>query len=189
MAQSKVSSQASDLSQLQQEANSLKDQVSSLQARPTLTVTVSAAQSATPGGTTGSELPAATVNLADPDGQKLIASRYNIVGATQVAINGKVYPFGYVDGACFCSSRSIDFDLSRAYSIFTARIGVRDDSAAGISAQVQVVVDGVTVTSKSVSLGTSYDVRVSVKNALRLRLVTIGKFNIVPAFGDPTVTP
>ena len=132
---------------------------------------------------------AAAVNLADPQGQNLITNRYNIDSATQVPINGKTYPFGYVDGSCFCASRSLDFNLSRAYSLFTGRIGARDDSSPGSQAQIQVIADGVTLLSKSVALGTSYDVRVSVKNALRLRLITIAKSGVIAAFGDPTVSP
>ena len=187
-AQSAVSSQSSDLSALQRQNSSLQSEVTSLQARPTPTITITAIPNPSTSGVAPNTGSAAAVDLADPQGQSLITNRYNIDWATQVAINGKTYPFGYVDGSCFCASRSLDFNLSRAYSTFTARVGARDDSAPG-SAQIQVIADGVTLVSKSVALGTSYDVHVSVKNALRLRLVTIAKTGVIAAFGDPTVTP
>jgi hypothetical protein len=187
-AQSTVSSQSNDLSALQKQNGSLQSEVASLQARPTPTITITATGGPSTSSGTASSGSAAALDLADPEGQKLITNRYNIDWDTQVAINGKTYPFGYVDGSCFCASRSLDFNLSRTYSLFSARIGARDDSAPG-SAQIQVIADGVTLLSKSVTLGTSYDVRVSVKNALRLRLVTIAKSGVIAAFGDPTVTP
>jgi len=132
--------------------------------------------------------PLASVNLGDPRAS-MMTNANGFGKATQVTINAKVFTYGLSGCQIACSTATSDFNLGRSYSTLTARLGVRDDSRAGGSAHVQIVADGNTIESKDVRLGVSYDIRVSVKNVLRLQFVESNDGGVIAAVGDPIVTP
>jgi hypothetical protein len=134
----------------------------------------------------------ATIRLARTSPNRVVAQDKFSLGS-EVRINGTTFPYGAYTSACCSSTQvyeaSIDFDLSRSYSLFTARLGVRDDTTGTNSVQIRVVGDGRELYSRSFALGQSEDVALSVTEVLRLRILVSGPlYTVRAAVGDPTVT-
>jgi hypothetical protein len=127
-------------------------------------------------------------NLGDPR-QNLLTNANGFGTATGVTINAKTFTYGLSGCRIPCGSATSDFNLGRVYSTLTGRLGVLDSSRTGGSAHIQVIADGNVIASKTVQLGVSYDISVSVKNVLRLQFVESNDGGVVAAVGDPTVTP
>jgi hypothetical protein len=110
-----------------------------------------------------------------------------------IAINGQQYPFGaYGQGSPQSSTpEEIDFDLSRSFKTFTARIGVIDTSPANCSAEIQVITDGTTVVDSTFSLGQSKDLSLNVSGVLRLQIVVVNSngYQCYGGLGNPNVAP
>jgi hypothetical protein len=148
------------------------------------------AQSASPSiaASPDANSPLTSANLGDPrQGKMTNANGFGT--ATQVAINTKTFMYGLSGCKTICSIATSDFNLSRSYSTLTARLGVLDTSRTGGVAHIQILADGNVIESKAVQLGASYDIRVSVKNVLRLQFVESNDGGVVAAVGDPTVIP
>jgi len=141
-----------------------------------------------PGASDAVNSAATPVDLGDSQ-QGIMASVNGFGTANQIAINAKTYVYGLSGCKISCGSATIDFNLRRSYSVLTARLGVLDSSNAAGSAHIQILADGVVIESKSVKLGVSHEVRVSVKNVLRLQFIESNDAGVVAAVGDPTVTP
>jgi hypothetical protein len=153
-------------------------------------VTGAPVQSASPSPADSQEVnsPLTPVNLGDP--QTSIMTNANGFGkATQVTINAKVFTYGLSGCQIACGTATSDFNLGRSYSTLTARLGVRDSSRTGGSAHIQIVADGNTIESRTVQLGVSYDIHLSVKNVLRLQFVESNDGGVIAAVGDPIVAP
>jgi len=88
-------------------------------------------------------------------------------------INGVVYTNS--QGAQFCfgsTQRNWKYDLGRRYGSFLTTIGLNDNSNAKAVVRYEIFADERLLYSKDVSLGKSYSVDVSVKDVLRMRLVS-----------------
>ena len=130
----------------------------------------------------------APVNLGDSR-QGLMTNANGFGPATQLTINAKAFDYGLSGCRIACSSATSDFNLGRSFSTFTARLGVLDSSRAGGSAHIQILADGKTIESKVVQLGVSYDLRLPMKEVLRLQFVESNDAGVIAAVGDPTVAP
>lgn len=128
------------------------------------------------------------VNLGD-FGSNVITSTNGFNRGNSIPINAKTFTYGFSGCQIPCSSATVDINLNRSFSTLTARLGVRDTSSASGSARIQVIADGKVIAVKTVRLGVSFDVKLSVKNVLRLRFVESNDGGVVAAIGDPTVTP
>jgi serine/threonine protein kinase len=119
-----------------------------------------------------------------------IASSGGVRNRSQVAINTKVFDTAFVYDFGDNGPTTIDLNLERGFSMFTGRLGTVDSSPLGQSSTIKVVGDGKLLLTRTVALGVSFDVRVPVKNVLRLQ-ITFGAHpgRFIPAIGDPTVLP
>jgi hypothetical protein len=112
--------------------------------------------------------------------------------ATDIDINGQKLLSGFQSTYC-CQGTpvrqsTIDLNLSRKYRTLTGLVGIEDHSQPNVSVRVQVFGDNVVLFDKTVTLGHPQQLRVSVANVLRLRVVFTGQLYIAKtAIGDPTV--
>jgi hypothetical protein len=86
-------------------------------------------------------------------------------------INGRGYPRSVTlaaDGASPVDS--VEYNLGRNWRIFSAAIGLRDDSLTGGSLTFEVAVDGTQKYKKKIPLGESQEIKLDLNNALRLKL-------------------
>ena len=110
-------------------------------------------------------------------------------------INGHSYVHSlYNTGGYKGDSGYIEYNLSRACLTFRTTGGLTDESVSGGSAQLEVQDDGVPIWTKSMTLGQSQPVSVSVRGGLRLRLdtttlkdMTNWSDETTAAFGDARV--
>jgi hypothetical protein len=128
------------------------------------------------------------VNLGG-DRTGMITSVNGFGQASSITINASTYTYGFTGCWGYCVNASADINLGRAYSRLTARLGVLDNSHATGTARIQVIADGAVIAVKTVHLGVSFDIDVSVTNVLRLQFIETNDGGVVAAIGDPTVTP
>ncbi|MFF4660707.1 NPCBM/NEW2 domain-containing protein [Streptomyces sp. NPDC001381] len=67
-------------------------------------------------------------------------------------------------------ANSAEYNLGRHWNLFSATVGLRDDSPTGGSLTFEVSVDGARKYSRQIPLGQSLNVNLDVSNALRLKL-------------------
>jgi len=116
-------------------------------------------------------------------------------GESVANINGHAYIHSLRDNrsATRSSPGFVEYNLSRACLTFRMTGGVADESASDGSAQLEIATDGVQRWARTMSLGQSENVSLSVSGGLRLRLSDIlvvrpKVFPIVyPAFGDARI--
>lgn len=137
-----------------------------------------------------------TIELLDNGGNGANNSyvTQNTMQTGPIAINSRQYPFAaYGYGSPRTSTPGeIDFNLSRTFKTFTARIGVVDTSPAACTAEIQVITDGKTVIDGAFSLGQSQDLSISVTGVLRLQVVVVNSANLDQCYGglgNPNVSP
>jgi hypothetical protein len=65
---------------------------------------------------------------------------------------------------------SVEYNLGRHWTTFTATAGLRDDSPTGGSLTFEAAVDGTRRYRETIRLGASREVRLDIRNALRLKL-------------------
>lgn len=108
-----------------------------------------------------------TVERADPSRGSIsdAGAQYTNGGLTLRTLQADVSP-----GATLGHTISADWVLNRQCSLFTARIGLDDDTDLQSSLRVQVVLDGVVAFSQDLTLGQSVNLSLPVPNALRIRL-------------------
>jgi hypothetical protein len=164
------------LNEAQKTINGLQSPSAGSEPSPSVTVSDDVNSGATP------------VDLGDSR-QSLLATVNGFGTANQLAINAKTFVYGLSGCKISCVSATSDFNLRRSFSVLTARLGVLDTSRAGGSAHIQLIADGVVIESKTVQLGSSYDIRLPVKNVLRLQFVESNDAGVIAAVGDPTVAP
>jgi len=136
--------------------------------------------------------PALGTSISSDD---FIASRHDMSYDTgNLEVNGKTSLTGFADGVCCYSDdtfqSTIDINLSRSYRVLTARLGLVDKSDADLAVRYQFYLDNKKVFDKSYRLGQSFDLKLDVTGALRLKIVITGKLaHVEAAVGDPTVYP
>lgn len=110
-----------------------------------------------------------------------------------LAINGKQFANAiYLHCGIACGGTQeeyTDFNVGRAWTTFTARAGVGDQSASDLSERIEIYGDGRLLYGHDFMLGQSQDIRLNVKGVLRLRFKTIGEnsYRVWAALGEPTV--
>ncbi|GHF38558.1 NPCBM/NEW2 domain-containing protein [Streptomyces griseosporeus] len=136
---------------------------------PTRTVTATAPTvTVTAGGTsetTGESAQSRYLNELDP----LTATEGIDTGTAE--INGTGFASS-VTLACNAAGpvNSAEYNLGRHWTTFTATAGLRDDSPTGGSLTFEVAVDGTRRFRETIRLGASREVRLDIRNALRLKL-------------------
>lgn len=126
--------------------------------------------------------------------ERRVAESVNIRDNSPAAINGKSFTliaFGIIEGFGNESQMytgSIDFNLSRSFRSFKARVGVTDTSRPGEPNTIRVLADGRTVYENVFELGSSDELDIDVTGVLRLRVEITGRFfRAKGAIGDPVV--
>jgi serine/threonine protein kinase len=116
--------------------------------------------------------------------------------------NGVIYPHSLaMRSGCFNSDGGdvwIEYDLSRSWSTLTGHIGLTDDSPTGSAATWKIFGDGKLIASGKGTVGKNANLKVSVGNVLRLRVLmndpatAVRTCNMDPtpqvAFGDLQLT-
>jgi hypothetical protein len=171
---------------------------------PTTTVapTTTGATTTTAAASTTTVRPTTTVITSASLGTTdlLAANTSFIVGRSgfeinDVDLNGRSFTHGiYADGDDKGSVYSIDFNLSRNYKVFTARVGLTDQSRAGRPVRFLITADGNPIYDNTMQLGQSDDIRLDVTNVLRLRIEVTGTYaaccdngHVHGALGSPAV--
>jgi hypothetical protein len=67
-------------------------------------------------------------------------------------------------------TNSAEYNIGRDWSVFSATIGLRDDSPSGGSLTFEVSVDGTRKYSREIPLGRSQNISLNVSHALRIKL-------------------
>lgn len=88
--------------------------------------------------------------------------------ADTISIDGQLMSGAY--SPSWSKGGYADFNLSRRFSVFTARVGLIDRSSASVSGDLTITADGRTIYSRSFLLGQSDDIELDVSNVLRLRI-------------------
>lgn len=121
-----------------------------------------------------------------------IIAASNMSHQVTVGIDGKQFDYGWVTTFGTNSNPPIMMGINtkRAYSRFTARLGVRDISDPS-QAKIEVIADGTTIFSELVSLQNSYDVDLPISNIQRLEIKGYAPTpaSIIFAVGDPVLMP
>jgi hypothetical protein len=84
------------------------------------------------------------------------------------SINGKLLSGFYFPS--WSQGGYADFNLSRQFSLMTARVGLIDRSSPGVSGDLTITADGRTIYSASFVLGQSEDLDLDVTNVLRVHV-------------------
>ncbi|MCD0445797.1 NPCBM/NEW2 domain-containing protein [Glycomyces sp. A-F 0318] len=171
----------------------------------------STTEAPTPSATPTEEPPESPTNSPDPPttppvdpGTSTAGDNYNEfwVDAENVkgdpggfSINGNDVRTGYLESSsCFqCTGEteaSVEIDLNRDYSRFTALLGLEDSSRADEEVGFYIYADGALIYEGKFSLGESEQIELSVNDTLRLKFVFTGRLSldrVKPAVGDPLV--
>jgi hypothetical protein len=136
-----------------------------------------------------SAAPGASVALGDLPGDEVVLGNFSRVGSVQV----NSYDAGIAWIACSYCIWPMTVVLNRKYSTFTAHIGAKSDSTAGLNGRVRNFADGKKIYDKPINVGTSYEPTLHVDNVLQLqiqvqavKLVDSQRFYYV--IGDPLGT-
>lgn len=137
--------------------------------------------------------PPPSIHLLSPDNRyEFVTDRsYDMSIDESVSINGEDFGYGAAVGcgvACGSARPNyVEFDLGRDYSEFTAVVGLTDRSELCDPKELQIVVDGSPVFTKSFVVGQSERITLNVSGALSVRFLTeisdTHKYH--PALGDP----
>ena len=142
----------------------------------TVTVTATAAPSPSPSSPSASSSSPSAGGATSADGTPYYLANFNPVqtyginvDSTPHTVNGITYdhPVAWSSGSPYWA----EWDLSRKCTLLTAPgVGLADDAPSGATAIFSVEADGAYRWQKTISLGQSDSLKVSIKGALRLRL-------------------
>ncbi|WNZ06185.1 NPCBM/NEW2 domain-containing protein [Streptomyces sp. 11x1] len=133
----------------------------------TITQTVTAGETSTPSPSVSTSPTSQTRYLSDLT--PLTSSQG--VDTSAVEINGE----GFARSVTLIANaagpvNSVEYNLSRHWDMFSATIGLRDDSPTGGKLTFEVSVDGKQEYSETVPLGRSQKIELDLSNALRMKL-------------------
>lgn len=133
--------------------------------------------------------PKSVVNLLD---SSATSRRVGPTVETEIAprrINGKAFDAVLFGTTCCAETQGYqDFDLSRAFTTLTGRVGLMDRSDPAIAGRIQLIADGSVIYDREFTLGQSEDIVLTVTQVLRLRVRFLGDLErVYPAIGGLTV--
>ena len=156
---------------------------------------------AAPGEKPGTDTPEP---IGDPDaptsGETTLLTQMEIVdshdddwvpGIGRAEVNGEVHTRALIATECGgeydrCNGWA-DYNLGRNWSVFTATIGVDDNSSASATATFTVHIDGEPEVTETLKLGETVDIEVDVRDVLRLRIEVESEGGVHPVWADPTL--
>jgi serine/threonine protein kinase len=169
----------------------------------TMSVSTPPTETSSPTSTGVDALPATTQWIADTP--SVATGDGGGAGQTETGAyksNGVIYPHSLeMRSSCFNSDGGdvwVEYDLSRSWSTLTGHIGLTDDSPTGSAATWKIFGDGKLIASGKGTVGKNANLKVSVGNVLRLRVLmndpatAVRTCNMDPtprvAFGDLQLT-
>ncbi|MFJ3658258.1 NPCBM/NEW2 domain-containing protein [Streptomyces nigra] len=115
-----------------------------------------------------------------PTSQSAYLSELDPLASTQgvdtsaVEVNGKGFARSVTLSANAADPvNSVEYNLSRRWTTFTATAGLRDDSPTGGSLTFEVAIDGKREYRQEIPIGESRNVEIAVKRAFRLKLTVL----------------